>query len=122
MRILEMRGKIQDIESKKQSALFFKLFLESVLAQLSTHQIKHDPYALAQIMTTQAFNQRLKVNATALRMNIPPPYRPNFKLIEPNKKCNGGMAIPPQKLKGGFNSITSASRPDTLKCAIQFGK
>lgn len=114
--IQDMKKKIHELESKRKSAMSFALFIESIKAQLSsTAGYKPPDNTLPHIITTEAFNRRMRTEAQKIRMEVPPRHRPNFHLLDSKVKDNGGQAKPPPKMAAVFNQEAGlAEKVNTL--------
>jgi hypothetical protein len=120
--ILQMRKQIKEVEEKKVATERFKLFIESILSQLTSHAaLRNKGSPVPVIITTQAFNRRLREKAKEMRIMVPALYRPNFKLADRKVKDNGGLARPPPRISGGFNQAAGVPEGNNVKCDVKFG-
>lgn len=113
MRIHAMRKQIQELENKRQSAAFFRRFVESIEAELSSTIKRNSARSgIPRIITTEQFNRDMRAQAQRIRMQVPPLYRPNFKINDPRVKDNGGLARPSPKMTSSFNSAAGVPEND----------
>jgi hypothetical protein len=111
LRIETMRRKIKTVEEKRALLKSYSCLIESIAAQTSTITLNKFRAPTPFIITTTKFNENLKLKAKMMRLSVPPPHRVNFSLLDPVKKCNGGMAKPPALLMSTFNQAAEAPVP-----------
>ena len=126
LRLKALKAELEQIEHKKGQLRALKQFHLSIeAALLSVNRFRFNPSnennPLPRIITTAAFNEKLKVSAEKLRQNVPPEHRPKLKLRDGPKRNNGGHADPPPKITGSFNKASGATPSYKQEVKISFG-